>query len=96
MISGLIQLYQALIIESLQKQLADLRPSASIGDSYIKDVWQTTSVSVQGDSSDSLLQQSDKQIEQIANLQAQIADARRYAAIGDARLNKWRSRVFNS
>jgi phycoerythrin-associated linker protein len=84
-----------LIIESLQKQLADLRPSASIGASYIKDVWQTTSVSVQGDASDSLLQQSDKQIEKIAILQAQIADARRYAAIGDARLNKWRSRVFN-
>jgi phycoerythrin-associated linker protein len=87
---------QDLIIESLQKQLADLRPSASIGASYLKNSWQPSVVSVQGDASDSLLQQSDNQIEQIANLQAQIADARRYAAIGDARLNKWRSRVFNS
>ena len=87
---------QDLIIESLQKQLADLRPSASIGASYLKNSWQPSVVSVQGDASDSLLQQSDNQIEQITNLQAQIADARRYAAIGDARLNKWRSRVFNS
>ncbi|GBO52806.1 phycobilisome rod linker polypeptide-like [Pseudanabaena sp. lw0831] len=87
---------QDLIIESLQKQLADLRPSASIGASYIKTAWHPTVVFVQGDASDSLLQQSDNQIEQIANLQSQIADARRYAAIGDARLNKWRSRVFNS
>lgn len=89
-------LEQALIIESLQKQLADLRPSASIGASYLKNSWQPSVVSVQGDASGSLLQQSDNQIEQIASLQAQIADARRYAAIGDARLNKWRSRVFNS
>jgi phycoerythrin-associated linker protein len=87
---------QDLIIESLQKQLADLSPSASIGASYLKNSWQPAVASVQGDASDSLLQQSDNQIEQIANLQAQIADARRYAAIGDARLNKWRSRVFNS
>ncbi|MFM7600136.1 MAG: phycobilisome rod-core linker polypeptide, partial [Pseudanabaena sp.] len=87
---------QDLIIESLQKQLADLRPSASIGASYLKNSWQPSTVSVQGDVSDSLLQQSDNQIEQIANLKAQIADAQRYAAIGDARLNKWRSRVFNS
>lgn len=87
---------QDLIIESLQKQLADLRPSASIGASYIKNSWQPSIVAINGNANDSLLQQSDNQIEQIANLQAQIADARRYAAIGDARLNKWRSRVFNS
>ena len=85
---------QDLIIESLQKQLADLCPSASIGASYLKDTWQPTVVSVKEDAS--LLQQSDNQLEQIANLQAQITDARRYAAIGDARLNKWRSRIFNS
>jgi phycoerythrin-associated linker protein len=88
-------LEQDLLIESLQQQLADLRPSASIGASYLKNSWQPTVVSIQGDISDSLLQQSDNQLEQIANLQTQIADARRYAAIGDARLNKWRSRVFN-
>jgi phycoerythrin-associated linker protein len=80
----------------LQKQLADLRPSASIGAAYLKISWQPLFASFQGDVSDSLLQQTDNQIEQIANLKAQIADARRYAAIGDARLNKWRSRVFNS
>jgi phycobilisome core-membrane linker protein len=89
-------LEQDLIIESLQKQLTELRPSAAIGASYIKTAWQPSVASVQGDPSDSLLQQSDNQLEQIANLQSQIADARRYAAIGDARLNKWRSRVFNS
>ena len=87
---------QDLIIENLQKQLADLRPSASIGAAYLKISWQPLFASFQGDVSDSLLQQTDNQIEQIANLKAQIADARRYTAIGDARLNKWRSRVFNS
>ncbi len=87
---------QDLIIESLQKQLTELRPSASIGASYIKTAWQPSVTSVQSNPADSLLQQSDNQLEQIANLQSQIADARRYAAIGDARLNKWRSRVFNS
>ena len=89
-------LEQDLIIESLQKQRTELRPSASIGASYIKTAWQPSVTSVQGDPADSLLQQSDNQLEQIANLQSQIADARRYATIGDARLNKWRSRVFNS
>jgi phycoerythrin-associated linker protein len=43
----------------------------------------------------SLQQQVDAQTEQIALLQNQIADAYRYSAIGAARLNKWRSRVFN-
>ncbi len=87
---------QDLVIESLQKQLADLRPVASLGAAYLKDTWHPSVVSVISDVSASLLQQKEDQIEQIAALQSQIADARRYAAIGDARLNKWRSRVFNS
>ncbi len=39
---------------------------------------------------------ADSQSAQIAKLQDQIADAQRYATIGEARLNKWRSRAFNS
>ncbi len=87
---------QDLVIESLQKQLADLNPVAALGASYLKDSWQASVVSVSSDVSASLLQQKEDQIEVIAALQSQIADARRYAAIGDARINKWRSRVFNS
>ncbi|WP_262984318.1 hypothetical protein [Nostoc sp. 'Peltigera membranacea cyanobiont' 210A] len=40
-------------------------------------------------------QQADAQEKQIAALQEQIADSRRSPTIGEARLNKWRSRVFN-
>jgi phycoerythrin-associated linker protein len=42
-----------------------------------------------------LQQQTDGLAKQIAGLQEQIANIRRFAAVGEARLNKWRSRVFN-
>ncbi len=41
-----------------------------------------------------LLRNSEEQAEAIASLQAQIADVRRFANIGEARLNKWRNRTF--
>jgi phycoerythrin-associated linker protein len=82
---------QAQTIERLEKQLADLRPFASIGSAYLNNNGQTAS-----ESATSSNRSIDSQSAQIAKLQDQVADARRYATIGEARLNKWRSRAFNS
>lgn len=84
---------QAKIIETLQKQLAELRPFASIGAAQISG-WQSNGAAPSTDVYASLQQQSETQASQIAVLEEQIADARRLATIGEARLNKWRSRVF--
>jgi phycoerythrin-associated linker protein len=84
---------QGKLIEKLQKQLAELRPFASIGASQINS-WQSNGAAPSADLYASLPQQIDSQSAQIAGLEEQIADARRLATIGEARLNKWRSRVF--
>lgn len=81
-------------IRRLQQQLADLRPFAVIGATQLKSDWGPSAVSGSLDDSASLQQQVDLQTAQIAALQAQIADARRYAVIGEARLNRWRSRIY--
>ncbi|MDZ8080619.1 MAG: phycobilisome rod-core linker polypeptide [Nostoc sp. DcaGUA01] len=81
-------------ITALQKQLADLRPFATIGTTQFTTSSQLSSFE-SADEYASLQQQADAQTKQISALQEQIADARRLAAVGEARLNKWRSRVFN-
>ncbi|MEO1209990.1 MAG: phycobilisome rod-core linker polypeptide [Cyanobacteria bacterium J06638_20] len=86
---------QAEEIQRLQQTLADLRPFAAIGAAQLKDTWQPSVAASTEVSLASLHQQADAQSAQIKALQEQIADARRYAAIGEARLNKWRSRTFN-
>lgn len=80
-------------IATLQKQLAELRPFASIGAAQISS-WQASGRAPSSDVYASLQQKVDSQTELIASLQEQIADARRLATIGEARLNKWRSKVF--
>lgn len=87
---------QAQMIDRLQQQLKDLRPFATIGAAQVKNDWQPVGISVSEEIPTSLQQQAESQKAQIVNLQEQISDARRYAAIGEARLNKWRSRTFNS
>lgn len=92
---------QAEVIATLEQQLADLRPLAGFGAAYLKNDWRpfTPVPATVGRESDfalvALQQQADAQAAQIAAMQAQIADAQRYAAIGEAHLNKWRSRIFN-
>jgi len=86
---------QSQMIDRLQQQLIDLRPSAAIGAFYLKSDWQPFAVDGSEEASTPLQGQIEAQVSQIAALQNQIADTRRYAAIGEARLNKWRSRVFN-
>lgn len=86
---------QAQEIERLQQQLSELRPLATVGATYLKNSWSPSAAASGSESSTSLQQQSDGQAAQMAALQAQIADARRYAVIGAARTNKWQSRRFN-
>ena len=50
---------------------------------------------IQPGSYEALQQRSQDQQEKIASLQQQIAQSRSLASIGEARLNKWRSRVFS-
>ena len=87
---------QAQEIEHLQNQLAEIRPFASIGATYLKNSWGPLTVAYSDDALLSLQQQINDQAAQIDALQSQIAEARRYAVIGEARLNKWRGRIFNS
>jgi phycoerythrin-associated linker protein len=79
---------QTQTIDRLQKQLAELRPFAALGASYLNNNWQQQAAPT-------ALQRVDSPAAQIAALESQIADARRYATIGEARANKWQSRVFN-
>ncbi|RCJ15936.1 hypothetical protein A6S26_06490 [Nostoc sp. ATCC 43529] len=81
-------------ITTLQQQLAELRPFATIGTTQFTSSSEVSSFQIPDEYS-SLQQQADAQTKQITALQEQIADARRLAAVGEARLNKWRSRVFN-
>lgn len=45
---------------------------------------------------EALQQESEQQAQEIASLREKIADLQRSAVIGEARLNKWRSRTFSS
>ncbi len=82
-------------IESLQQQLADLRPVAMMGAAHLKDDWGLSTLPENsGEASSSLQQRVDFQSARIATLQAQISDAHRYEMIGEFQLNKWRSRIF--
>lgn len=82
-------------IARLQEKLAGLRPFATLGATQLRDGWAPSTLPSKVDESASLQKQVDWQTSQIAALEEQIFDARRYAAIGEARLNKWRGRVYN-
>ncbi|ELS02792.1 Phycobilisome Linker polypeptide [Xenococcus sp. PCC 7305] len=90
-------------IAKLETQLAELQSLASIGSAGISQ-WQSyyidiTDVKSTNSSYDSLNfrnrtnSSQDKQ-KQIAALKQQVAQAQSLAALGKARLNKWRDRVF--
>ena len=55
---------------------------------------QTIGTFVQPGSYEALQQRSQEQKEKITNLKQKIAESQSLATIGEARLNKWRSRVF--
>ena len=87
-------------IVQLQEKLASLSSFASIGASETNK-WQSTGISgkdvnsTQQFSNTTFSQQDNlTQQQTISKLESQIADAQRLANIGEARLNKWRSRTF--
>jgi phycoerythrin-associated linker protein len=94
---------QAEQIEKLKSQLSELSSFANVGISSLSK-WQSDSPSTSSVTSSGLFQNPEtaldyeKAIEEqaklMADLEAKIADSRRFAAIGEAKLNKWRSRVF--
>lgn len=94
---------QAEQIKKLQSQLSELSSLASIGQSGTSQ-WNTGSTSTSSLSSSGSFQNPvtsldyEKAIEEqsklITDLETRIADARRFATIGEAKLNKWRTRSF--
>ncbi len=87
-------------IAELEAQLAELRSFATIGEAGVNK-WQSYYTEIDdtppsSSSSPSWIQADSSQSKQerIAALKQQIAQARSLASLGEARLNKWRSRVF--
>lgn len=95
---------QETLIAELQRQLADLRPFANLGAAVVRQSAfpgpaspedMLTAASAGSFPNDALQRQSATQAALIGQLRQQIAEARSLAAVGEARANKWRSRVFN-
>jgi phycoerythrin-associated linker protein len=91
---------QKALLTTLQAQLADLRPFASIGGAVTQQGQfggssdsQAASIAISPAAS-SLEREIAEQQSQIASLQQQISEARSLAAVGEARLNRWRQRTF--
>lgn len=88
---------QAQEIKRLQQQLTNLSSVATIGSSVSNSDWQPSST-LPGDktaTSASLQEQADTQEAQIKSLRGKLADTQCFAAVGEAYLNKWRSRTFS-
>lgn len=98
-------------IATLQQQLASLQPTATIGAAQLNKWLsyspnsgtvvtyglqpQITVTAVPTESYQALQQRYTAAEEAIASLRQVIADQQRLAAIGEARLNKWRTRTFS-
>lgn len=87
-------------IADLEAQLSELQSAATIGSagvskwqSYYSDISQTPSVFKDNSSWGQTNNYPTKQ-ERITALKQQVAQAKSLASLGEARLNKWRSRVF--
>jgi phycoerythrin-associated linker protein len=102
---------QALIIEQLEQKLTELNSLSTIATSQLskwESRGYTTDITSQVTSTEQLGRQKlgsvnnqnlqlqvEEQKKAIANLQEKIAQAQSVATIGEARLNKWRSRFFS-
>lgn len=96
---------QEKLIATLQQQLAELRPFASIGSAVTRQGQLSRAATVESRATpgtgmtqpegDGMQQKVDTQAALIAELRQQIAEARSLAAIGEARLNKWQRRTFS-
>lgn len=103
---------QAQLIGKLQSQLTQLSASASLGVSELskwQSLSPTTpnssdlvigapfvKITEQSNSYESLQKCFEEQKKAIATLEAKITEVSRFAAIGEARLNKWRNRTFSN
>ena len=101
---------QNAIIQTLEKQLAELRPLASFGSQKFS-TWQSvnpdaTNQSISATSLDrfsatntlsslSLQQRVDAQSKKIASLKAKLDDSRRWAAFSETQLNKWQRNSYS-
>lgn len=97
---------QEALIATLQTQLKELRPFASVGASVIRQGQFASAETVQSTAgggsgaqqpsfgTSGLAQEVEEQATLIADLQRQVAEARSLSAIGEARLNRWRKRAF--
>ncbi|NEP16632.1 MAG: phycobilisome linker polypeptide [Leptolyngbya sp. SIO4C1] len=80
-------------IQSLQRQLADLKPFANIGAAVTRHSQQVPlAVSGAANGGQSAQNEYEQQAREIERLQGELAEARSLATIGEARLNKWRRR----
>lgn len=85
-------------IADLEAQLAELRSFATIGAAGVSK-WQSNYIDINDtpgsfSRSSSWSNNSQTKQERIASLKQEIAQARSLAALGETRLNKWRSRIF--
>jgi len=91
------------VLQRLRQQLADLKPFGAIGMSIIGQ-WSSdlgsdsdtslTAIAEETGSDEDLQKRSDAMAAEIKALEAKIADERRLASIGEARVNRWRGRIF--
>ena len=81
-------------IARLQQKLASISPFATIGASTTNKWQSNKNYSQQSSDTTSSQKDNPSQEEIIADLEEKIADAQRLATIGEARLNRWRSRTF--
>jgi phycoerythrin-associated linker protein len=91
---------QQQLIATLQQQLKELRPFASIGSAVTQQsqfagtVEQASVAAGISPVASALERQVAEQQSQITSLQREVAEARSLAAVGEARLSKWRQRTF--
>lgn len=90
-------------IKQLEEQLKNISPIAAIGAARLNQYQSTTSESdytstiarnTNYSTYNDLQRQTEEQTKIIADLENKLAEAQRFASIGEARLNKWRNRVF--
>ncbi len=95
------------VLETLRKQLAEVQPFAGLAVAKTSK-WQTSGATSNGDHGfggiaqgqidgdadtyEALQQRSEAQAREIEMMREKVADARRLAMVGEARLNRWRSR----
>jgi hypothetical protein len=86
---------QDALIAKLREQLAEIRPFAGIGEAVTRKGWASSAATITAESSYTSIQsQADENAVLIERLQGELMEAQALAAVGEARLNKWRLSSF--